>query len=86
MSQSKSTSRRTERATFETDTHLIVGDITMPPAGYQSRFSDLLNRQDIRFISLINVEITALADGCTTELPFIVLNKGQIRHAYPMHQ
>jgi len=30
--------RRTERAAFETDRLLIVGDVTLPPEGYQSRF------------------------------------------------
>ncbi|MDX6600999.1 MAG: hypothetical protein QOF13_201, partial [Solirubrobacterales bacterium] len=39
--------RRIERAAFETDAHLIVGDVTLPPAGYQSRFSDSLNRDDL---------------------------------------
>ena len=48
---------------FETDRHLIVGDVTLPPEGYQSRFSDSLNRADFAFIPVVNVEITSLADG-----------------------
>lgn len=83
---SESIARRTERAAFETDTHLIVGDVTLPPAGYQSRFSDSLNRQDVDFMPLVNVEITSLADGRVTELPFAVVSKSQVRHAYPLHQ
>jgi hypothetical protein len=51
--------RRRERAVFETDRHVIVGDVTLPPEGYQSRFSDALNRPDIDFIPLTNLEITA---------------------------
>lgn len=85
MNEPESISRRTERAAFETDAHLIVGDVTLPPAGYQSRFSDLLNREDVGFVSLVNVELTSLADGRTTELPFAVVNKNQVRHAYPLH-
>lgn len=76
--------RRTERAVFETDGHMILGDVTLPPAGYQSRFSDALNRGDLEFLSLTNVEITSLNDGKVTERPFIVLSKSQIRLAYPV--
>ena len=36
--------RRKERVRFETDRHLVVGDVTLPPEGYQSRFSDAVNR------------------------------------------
>jgi hypothetical protein len=76
--------RRVERAAFETDKHLIVGDITLPPAGYQSRFSDSLNRADLDFVPLTNVEITSLTDGRVSERPFIVVSKSQIRIAYPL--
>ncbi len=77
--------RRVERAAFETDTHLIVGDVTLPPAGYQSRFSDSLNRGDLEFVSLTNVAITSLRDGKVNERPFIALSKSHIRIAYPLH-
>jgi hypothetical protein len=75
---------RTERAVFETDRQLVVGDVTLPPAGYQSRFSDALNRTDLEFVALTNVEITSLVDGKVSERPFIVLAKGHIRYAYPL--
>jgi hypothetical protein len=75
--------RRVERAVFETDKHLVVGDVTLPPAGYQSRFSDSLNRADLEFVPLTNVEITSLADGKVSERPFIVLSKRHIRLSYP---
>ena len=76
--------RRVERAAFETENHVIVGDITLPPAGYQSRFSDSLNRGDLEFVPLTNVEITSLGDGRVSERPFIVLSKAHIRFAYPL--
>ncbi len=76
--------RRVERAGFETDRHLVVGDVTLPPAGYQSRFSDSLNRDDLEFVPLTNAEITSLADGKVSERPFIVLNKRHIRLSYPV--
>lgn len=77
--------RRTERAAFETDCQLIVGDVTLPPAGYQSRFSDALNRDDLEFLPLLNVEITSLVDGKVSERPFVVIAKSHIRYAYPAH-
>jgi hypothetical protein len=78
--------RRVERAVFETDRQLIKGDLTLPPAGYQSRFSDSLNRGEFEFVPLTNAEITSLADGTVTRVPFLVLSKRQIRVAYPTEQ
>jgi hypothetical protein len=84
IEESEQLERRIERGAFETDLQLIVGDVTLPPAGYQSRFSDSLNRTDLDFVSLTNVEITSLADGKVSERPFIVLNKRHVRIAYPL--
>jgi hypothetical protein len=75
--------RRVERAVFETDRQLIEGDLTLPPTGYQSRFSDSLNRGDLEFVPLTNVQVTSLADGKVSQIPFLVLAKSQIRVAYP---
>lgn len=76
--------RRVERAAFETDMQLVVGDVTLPPAGYQSRFSDSLNRDDLDFLPLTNVEITSLRDGKVSERAFVVLAKQHVRVAYPL--
>jgi hypothetical protein len=78
--------RRVERAVFETDRQLIEGDLTLPPAGYQSRFSDSLNRGEFEFVPLTNVQVTALADGKVSSVPFLVLSKRQIRIAYPVER
>lgn len=75
--------RRVERAIFETDRQIVVGDVTLPPEGYQSRFSDLLNRPDQDFVPLTNVEITSLVDGTVRERPFLVLSKRHVRISYP---
>jgi hypothetical protein len=80
----KSARRRVERAAFETDRQLVEGDLTLPPAGYQSRFSDSLNRGDFEFVPLTNARVTHLADGSVSELPFVVLSKRHIRVAYPV--
>jgi len=84
MREGEEIERRVERAVFETDRHLVVGDVTLPPAGYQSRFSDSLNRGDLEFVPLTNVEITSLVDGRVSERPFLVLSKRHIRLSYPL--
>lgn len=76
--------RRRERVLFETDRHLIVGDVTLPPEGYQSRFSDAVNRADVAFLPLLNVEITPLSGGTAVRHEFIVLAKAHIRLARPV--
>lgn len=76
--------RRRERVVFETDRHMVVGDVTLPPEGYQSRFSDAVNRADVAFIPLLNVEISPLGGGVTERRDFIVLAKEHVRLAYPL--
>jgi hypothetical protein len=83
MNEGDRIERRIERAVFETDRQIVVGDVTLPPAGYQSRFSDSLNRVDVEFIPLTNVEITSLIDGKVSERPFVVLSKRHVRISYP---
>ena len=76
--------RRRERVVFETDRHLVVGDVTLPPEGYQSRFSDAVNRPDVGFIPLVDVEISPLEGGIAERHAFIVLSRDHIRLAYPL--
>jgi uncharacterized protein DUF6812 len=78
--------RRRERVVFETDRHMVFGDVTLPPEGYQSRFSDAINRTEIGFIPLVNVEVRPLAGGEPEKHDFIVLAKAHIRMAYPLDQ
>jgi hypothetical protein len=84
MEAQSSGSRRRERIVFETDSHLVVGDVTLPPEGYQSRFSDAVNRGDIAFIPLVDVEITPRGGGAAERRPFVVLAKAHVRFAYPL--
>jgi hypothetical protein len=76
--------RRVERIAFETDRHLVVGDVTLPSGGYQSRFSDSLNRSESGFVPLTNVKITTLEGVELAERPFVILSKRHIRVAYPV--
>ncbi len=83
MTQIPQVEQRKERAMFETERHLVAGDVTLPPEGYQSRFSDLLNRSDLGFIALTNAEVTSIVSGEVTRREFIVLGKSHIKLAYP---
>ena len=76
--------RRVERVRLETDRHRIIGDVTLPPEGYQSRFSDSLNRDEFEFLSLTDCDVTSLADGTTRKQPFLMLSKRHIRVGYPV--
>ncbi len=76
--------RRVERVQLETDRQRIVGDVTLPPEGYQSRFSDALNRPDVTFIPLVNAEISSLMGGDVERKPFIVVCKSHVRIAFPL--
>jgi hypothetical protein len=76
--------RRRERVVFETDRHLVVGDVTLPPEGYQSRLSDAVNRPEVAFIPVIDAEIEPLGGGEAVRRAFIVLAKEHVRLAYPL--
>lgn len=78
--------RRTQRIVFETDRHLVVGDLTLPPEGYQSRFSDAINRPEVAFVPIVNAEIKPLGqgEGTVVQRDFVVLSKASIRIAYPL--
>lgn len=78
--------RRTERVLLETDRHTITGDVTLPPEGYQARFSDSLNRPDVTFIPMVNVEVSSLMAGDVQHLPFMVVSKAHVRIAYPVSE
>lgn len=76
--------RRVERVLFETDRQRIIGDVTLPPEGYQSRFSDSLNRPDVTFIPVVNAEISSLMGGDVERRAFVVVCKSHVRIAYPL--
>lgn len=84
MGEQPASPRRRERVAFETDRHMVLGDVTLPPDGYQSRFSDAVNRGDVAFIPLVDVEISPLGGGEAERRDFIVLAKEHVRLAYPL--
>jgi len=75
--------KRAERIVFETDRHLVVGSVTLPANGYQGRFSDTINRTEVSFIPLLDVELIPLGEGQPTKHDFLLLSKAHVRLAHP---
>jgi hypothetical protein len=73
---------RRERVVVETEKYKIVGDVTLPAEGFHSRLSDLLNREGVRFIPLINATITGRNGAAPQERRFIAVARDHIQLAY----
>ena len=78
---------RVERVVLETDRHRIVGDLTLPREGYRSRLSDFLNRGDLDFIPLVNVELEPIGNGEGSEhRSFLAVARAHIQLAHPLER
>ena len=69
---------------METATHLIRGTITLPREGYRARFSDLLNRNDIDYLSLTDAERVPLEGGEPTTYGFLAVARSAVVFGYPL--
>ena len=74
---------RIQRIVLETRRNRIVGDLTMPSEGYRSRLTDFLNRGDVDFIPLVDVEIAPIAGGESHKREFIAVARTHVDLAYP---
>jgi hypothetical protein len=73
---------RIERVVLETPKYRIVGEMTLPSEGYRSRLSDILNKQDVAFIPIVNAEISPLSGGEPERRSFIAVGRGHVEVAY----
>jgi hypothetical protein len=73
---------RHERIVVETERYSIVGDVTLPVEGFHSRLSDLLNREGVRFIALVNATVTGLNGEPPQQRPFVAVAVNHIQVAY----
>ena len=73
---------RRERIVVETERYRIVGDVTLPAEGFHSRLSDLLNREGVRFIALVNATITGRNGEPPQEQPFVAVARDHVQVAY----
>ena len=79
--------QRIERVVLQTDRDRIVGDLSMPREGYRSRLSEYLNRGDVDFIPLVNVEISSLngnGESPVERRSFVAVSRSHIKLAHPL--
>jgi hypothetical protein len=74
---------RTERIVLETAHHRIVGDLALPHEGYRSRLSDFLNRGELNFIPLVDVEIRGRETSDAVRREFVAVARSHVHLAYP---
>lgn len=67
---------------LETERHRIVGDVTLPAEGYRSRLSDLLNREGLSFVPVVNAQITDLNGSEPERRKFVAVARDHIMVAY----
>jgi hypothetical protein len=73
---------RRERVVLETDRYTIVGEVTLPAEGFHSRLSDLLNREGVQFIPMIDATISGRNGEPPVQRPFIAVARDQVQVAY----
>jgi Family of unknown function (DUF6812) len=73
---------RRERVVLETERYTIAGQVTLPAEGFHSRLSDLLNREGIQFIPMVDATITGRHGEPPVLLPFIAVARDHIQIAY----
>jgi hypothetical protein len=73
---------RRERVVLETERYTIVGEVTLPAEGFHSRLSDLLNREGVQFIPLVDATITGRDGESPILRPFIAVAREHVQLAY----
>jgi hypothetical protein len=73
---------RRERVVLETERYTIVGSVTLPAEGFHSRLSDLLNREGVEFIPLVDATISGRNGERPVERPFIAVAREHVQLAY----
>ena len=73
---------RRERVVLETERYRIVGDATLPAEGFHSRLSDLLNREGVEFIPLVNAVVSGRGSEPPIERSFIAVARDHVQVAY----
>jgi hypothetical protein len=73
---------RRERVLLETERYTVVGDVTLPAEGYHSRLSDLLNREGMEFIPVLDATITSRNGARPVQRPFIAVAREHVQVAY----
>ena len=67
---------------LETERYRIVGEVTLPAEGYHRRLSDLLNRDGVEFIPLVNATVAGRNGESPEHRAFIAVAREHIQLAY----
>jgi hypothetical protein len=73
---------RRQRIVVETERYSIVGEVTLPAEGFHSRLSDLLNREGVRFIALVDATVTGRNGESPQQRPFVAVARDHVQVAY----
>jgi hypothetical protein len=73
---------RRQRVVLETERYRIVGDVTLPAEGFRGRLSDLLNREGVQFIALVDATISGRNGEAPEQRPFIAVARDHVQVAY----
>jgi hypothetical protein len=77
---------RIARVVLETPRYRIIGELTLPSEGSRSRVSDLLNRQDVGFIPLVNAEMSPTNGGDPMTRGFVAVARSHVEIAYELDE
>lgn len=72
---------RSKRVVLETERQRIAGEVILPAEGFRTRISDLLNSEGLKFVSLVNAQVTEHG-GETVERKFIAVARDHVQVAY----
>ncbi len=73
---------RSERVVLETERQRIAGEVILPAEGFRTRISDLLNSEGLKFVSLVNAQVTEHGGGETVQRKFIAVARDHVQVAY----
>ncbi|HET8976388.1 MAG TPA: hypothetical protein VFN15_07130 [Solirubrobacterales bacterium] len=67
---------------IETERLRIAGEVVLPAEGIRTRLSDLLNRQGLAFVAVVDATISDHDGNLSVERPFIAVARDHIVIAY----
>jgi hypothetical protein len=73
---------RRQRVVLETEHYRIVGEVTLPAEGYHGRLSDLLNREGVQFVPIVNASVSSRNGELPEHLHFLAVSRDHIQLAY----
>jgi hypothetical protein len=76
------TEHRRQRVVLETSRHRIAGEVILPVEGVRTRLSDLLNREGLSFIAVVDADVTTHDGTEAARHDFIAVAREHVQIAY----